>query len=99
MLGSASRSRSPALRESAAVYRRFSRTVLRAFPDHIKAVLKHTHSPAAAGLRVVGHVRAGAASMQGTHLNRPKVDAYARRRDFAFSDVLVPRQLPCKLRI
>jgi len=64
---------------SAAVDRRFSRwsSVL----SQTRAVLKHTHSPAAAGLRATAHVRARAASVQGLHLSRPKVDAHARRRD------------------
>ncbi len=64
---------------SAAFDRRFSRwsSVL----SQTRAVLKHTHSPAAAGLRATAHVRARAASVQGPHLSGRKVDAHARRRD------------------
>ncbi len=66
----ASRSRSV---WSAAVYRRFSTTVLCAFPYQSGA-----EAHALQTLRATAHVRARAASVQGPHLSRTKVDAYAQ---------------------
>ena len=52
----------------AAICRRSSKTMIGHIPN--KAVLRHTHSPAAAGLRAAAHVRARAASVQGPRLSR-----------------------------
>ncbi len=70
LLSSAPRSRSV---WSAAVDRRFPRTVLRAFPFKSGA-----EAHALQALRATEHAHAQAASAQGPHLSRPKVDAYAR---------------------
>ncbi len=69
LLSSAPRSRSV---WSAAVDRRFPRTVLRAFPFKSGA-----EAHALQALRATEHAHAQAASAQGPHLSRPKVDAYA----------------------
>ncbi len=85
LLSSAPRSRSV---WSAAVDCRFPRTVLRTFPFQSGA-----EAHALQALRGTEHAPARAASVQGPHLSRPKVDAYARLGESPWiADCAIPRQ-------